>query len=180
MMSWILLNNHMQKIELELKNSTYYKTFKYNYDELINELNQIDSNYFLANHYDEINTLVSNFINSFANLLNRIDTKNDNESIFTVNNIFSDEEIEFFNAFRYLANQIKHDLSLELITMPVINKSANYSRPYLYGDMPTIEWRNFKNKEKNKHEYRNQYDKYLKEKSIKTTIEKLYSLVNDI
>lgn len=170
----------MQKIELKLKDSYYYKNFIYNYNVLINNLSLVVSNYYLAMHYDEIITLVVNFIHTFEDFLNRIILVDRIDSLFIKTYEYSDDDLNYFNAFRYLANQLKHDYTLELITRPVTNKGDGYFYPYFYGEKPVIKWSNFRNNETNKHEYRKQYDKYLNGKEIEETIHKLFELINKL
>lgn len=170
----------MLETGLKFKDSNYYKNFEYNYKALSNILSLTVSNYYLANHFEEINTLIVNFIHSFEDFLNRIIRVDKIDSIYKDVYNYSDDEYNYFNAFRYLSNQLKHDYTLELITKPIANKSSDYFYPYFYGEKPVIKWKNFINKETNKNEYRKQYDKYLNGKEIEETIHKLFELINKL
>lgn len=89
------------------------------------------------------------------------------------------EEKDFFLAFVYLNNQLKHDLSLELFYYEVCGSIYPMRYPFRYGP-PGIFWADFPDHGKSKEAKREYYDKYLKRHDVKESLTRLDSLLNMI
>lgn len=88
------------------------------------------------------------------------------------------EEKEFFLAFVYINNQIKHDLSLELFYFEVCGSSFPMSFPFRFGP-PGVVWTDFPDHGKSREAKREYYDQYLKFKDVKKSLIKLDELLKN-
>lgn len=89
------------------------------------------------------------------------------------------EEKEFFLAFVYLNNQIKHDLSLGLFYYEVCGSSYPMRFPYRYGP-PGVVWADFQDHGKSREAKREYYDQHLKLKDVKKSLIKLDELLKNV
>lgn len=90
-----------------------------------------------------------------------------------------DEEKEYFLAFVYLNNQVKHDISLELFYFEVCGSIYPMRFPYRYGP-PGVVWADFPDHGKSREAKREYYDQNLKLKDVKKSLIKLDGLLNDV
>lgn len=80
------------------------------------------------------------------------------------------DDAEILKAFLYVNNQLKHDTSLEMFYFDVCGKMYPYDYPYRYG-RPGVYWRNFPNNGRNNSRgKRENYEIYLMNKDIETTL----------
>lgn len=86
---------------------------------------------------------------------------------------------EFFLAFVYLNNQIKHDLSLELFYFEVCGSIYPMRFPFRYGP-PGVVWADFPDHGKSREAKREYYDQYLKLKDVKKSLIKLDALLKKV
>ena len=89
------------------------------------------------------------------------------------------EEKEFFLAFAYLNNQIKHDLSLEIFYYEVCGSTFPMRFPYRFGP-PGVSWSDFPDHGQSKKAKREYYDRFLKHKDVKESLKKLDNLLKDM
>ena len=86
---------------------------------------------------------------------------------------------EFFLAFVYLNNQIKHDLSLELFYFEVCGSIYPMRFPFRFGP-PGVVWGDFPDHGRSREAKREYYDQYLKLKDVKKSLIKLDELLKNV
>lgn len=90
-----------------------------------------------------------------------------------------DEEKEFFLAFIYLNNQIKHDLALEMFYYEVYCSSFPAQFPFRLGQ-PGVVWADFPDHGKSREAKREYYDRFLKHKDVKESLKRLNDLLKNV
>lgn len=83
-----------------------------------------------------------------------------------------EKDKDFFLAFIYLNNQVKHDATLDMIYYDVSGNILPLKLPFRFGK-PGALWRYFEDHSKNTKAKREYYDKYLVDKDVYSTIKQL-------
>lgn len=91
--------------------------------------------------------------------------------------LLSEDEKNYFLAFHYVNNQLKHDKKLEVIYYRVYSASYPRAYPYRYG-RSGVSWANFEDHEIRGKKLRKYYDMYLKEKDIQSSVEIILNILN--
>lgn len=89
------------------------------------------------------------------------------------------EEQEYFLAFVYLNNQLKHDNTLNVIYYRLCGSMFPMSFPFHFGP-PCVCWADFEDHESTKVRKRAFYDANLKQKNVKATLERLRQILDHI
>lgn len=88
-----------------------------------------------------------------------------------------EEDAEFFKAFLYVNNQLKHDVDLEIFYYAVAGSMFPFFFPMRYGK-PCLIWSNFTDKGSAKARgKRSHYEKYLMEKDVANTLERIKKII---
>lgn len=87
------------------------------------------------------------------------------------------EDADFFKAFLYVNNQIKHDIDLEIFYYGVAGSAYPCFYPKRYGK-PGLIWSNFTDKGSAKARgKRSHYEKHLMEKDVANTLERIKKII---
>ncbi len=141
-------------------------------ENIIKILSELKDNIKLDDLEKEYNRKLANAVHSILDYIDKVD-KNIKDNL-------TDDEKDLIKGFRYINNQLKHDIYIKLICQKGYGSMYPYGYPYDYGP-PSVTWYNFEdNSSKYSKNNRKYYDKLFVGRSMVDSFGKIKKIIENI